>query len=65
MTAFITRCKDCDTKFEPTQDSIRAGSWRRCPACRAESSKPSRCRECGKSLAGTRDVCLVCMGVGL
>jgi uncharacterized OB-fold protein len=63
MTVFVTRCKDCGAEFEPTQDAIRAGSWRLCDACRPQTAEQSRCRRCGRLLAGRRDLCLHCAGL--
>jgi hypothetical protein len=65
MSTFVRRCRVCGSEFAPYVDAIGIGTWRLCPDCRMASPAPSRCRECGKSLAGTRDVCLDCMGVGL
>jgi hypothetical protein len=29
-----TRCNRCGREFEPTTESVRAGTWRTCPACK-------------------------------
>ena len=65
MPTFVTRCRACGRAFEPDADAIRTGTWRLCPDCCMTSPSSSRCRECGKALTGTRDLCLACMGVGL
>jgi len=34
--SMIVVCRACGRDHEPTLDAIRAGTWRRCPACLLE-----------------------------
>ena len=63
MPPFTTRCRQCGTEHEPDTEAIKAGSWRLCPDCRPHPEDRSRCRECGRVLAGKRDLCLRCAGL--
>jgi hypothetical protein len=68
-------CRSCGAPFVPTREDVRRGPGfdRHCPRCRAavigspasKSAVLGRCRECGKPLPGTRDVCRVCLGMWL
>jgi hypothetical protein len=61
----VVPCRACGKEYEPDRRAIVAGSWRLCPACAPKPAEPSRCRECGRPLAGSRDLCLRCLGVAL
>jgi predicted amidophosphoribosyltransferase len=65
MTSIIITCRRCGHEFAPDKQSIVQGPtvYRLCPGCRAEAPEPGRCRECGRPLAGTRDLCLQCAGL--
>ena len=67
MTTITTTCRRCGREFTPDHRAIVAATWRICPACRPQLSdqirREVRCRECGRPLAGTRDVCVRCVGV--
>jgi hypothetical protein len=66
MTAIPIRCRACGMKFVPPRESIRAGSWRLCPACAPPLAAQHRCRECGRPLRLTsRTLCARSMGVAL
>ena len=66
MTTFITTCRECGREYEPTPESIRAGTWQRCPACSPAPAELNHCQECGRPLRLTsRTVCARCLGVNL
>jgi predicted amidophosphoribosyltransferase len=67
MTTVVITCRQCGQEYSPTRVDIVRGPavYRTCSECRTESPEHARCRECGRPLAGTRDVCLRCMGVPL
>jgi hypothetical protein len=65
MPTYIVQCKQCGKEHAPPPAAIRAGSWRLCADCAPSPAQPSRCRECGRPLAGSRALCLRCLGVAL
>lgn len=60
MTTVVTQCRRCGVEFEPSTAAIRAGSWRVCPTCAPKQEAGNHCRECGRPLAGKREICLRC-----
>ena len=33
MTDFLTTCRRCGKEYEPSRESIQAGTWKVCPDC--------------------------------
>jgi hypothetical protein len=65
MTALVTTCRTCGQPFEPSPEAIRFEAWRLCLACSPKPEAVSHCRECGRPLAGKRDLCLRCAGIDI
>jgi hypothetical protein len=69
MTTIVTMCRTCGSEFTPDRQTILAGSWRTCPACRPAATPPpdegnGRCERCGRALRTKgRTICLSCLGV--
>ena len=65
MTTILITCRQCGREFAPDHRAIVAAAWRLWRTCAPKSTEPSHCRECGRPLAGNRDLRLQCLGVPL
>ena len=65
MTILIS-CRLCGAEYEPDRLDIVRGVWRTCPAWRPDPPEQHHCRACGRALrAGTRSLCLSCLGLNV
>jgi hypothetical protein len=62
MSNIVTTCRQCGKEHEPSAAAIRSGSWRVCDTWSPKPASQSHCRECGRPIAGKRELCLRCLG---